>query len=70
MQAAPCAAASGEPHYRYLKELAEQFVDEGLFGEIPKAIANYLDYDAIARDLGFDYSEITIAGARLIYRCT
>ena len=53
-----------------LKELAEQFVDEGLFGEIPKAIANYLDYDAIARDLGFDYSEITIAGTTLIYRCS
>ena len=53
-----------------LKELAEQFVDEGLFGEIPKAIANYLDYDAIARDLGFDYSEITIAGTRLVYRCS
>ena len=53
-----------------LKELAEQYVDEGLYGEIPKAIANYLDYDAIARDLGFDYSEITLAGTRLIYRCS
>lgn len=52
-----------------LKELAEQFVDEGLFGEIPAAISNYLDYDAIARDLGFDYSEIMIAGTRLVYRC-
>ena len=53
-----------------LKELAEQFVDEGLFGSIPKALENYLDYDAIARDLGFDYSEITIAGTNLIYRCS
>ena len=52
-----------------LKELAEQFVDEGLFGEIPASIQNYLDYDAIARDLGFDYSETEIAGTRLIYRC-
>lgn len=52
-----------------LKELAEQFVDEGLFGEIPTSIQNYLDYDAIARDLGFDYSETEIAGTRLIYRC-
>ncbi len=51
-----------------LKELAEQFVDEGLFGEIPTSIHNYLDYDAIARDLGFDYSETEIAGTRLIYR--
>jgi antirestriction protein len=53
-----------------LKELAEQFVDEGLFGEIPASIQNYLDYDAIARDLGCDYSETEIAGTRLIYRCS
>jgi antirestriction protein len=52
-----------------MKELAEQFVDEGLFGEIPPSIANYLDYGAIARDLGFDYTETEIAGTRLIYRC-
>jgi len=52
-----------------LRELAEQFVDEGLFGEIPKHLENYLDYDAMARDLGMDYSETTIAGKRLIYRC-
>jgi antirestriction protein len=37
-----------------LQTLAADFVDEGLFGEIPKSIANYIDYDAIARDLGFD----------------
>ena len=52
-----------------LRELAEQFVDEGLFGDIPDPIRNYLDYDAIARDLGMDYSETTIAGTRLVYRC-
>lgn len=52
-----------------LRELAEQFVDEGLFGDIPEPIRNYLDYDAIARDLGMDYSETTIAGTRLVYRC-
>lgn len=34
-----------------LKELAEQFVDEGMFGEIPERIQYYLDYDLIARDL-------------------
>jgi len=45
-----------------------QFVDEGLFGEIPAAIANYLDYDAIARDLGMDYSETVIDGARYVFR--
>lgn len=41
-----------------LAELAEQFVDDGLFGDIPDAIRGYLDYDAIGRDLGFDgYTE-------------
>lgn len=52
-----------------LKELAEQFVDDGLFGDIPDTIRAYLDMDAIARDLGMDYTEATIAGRRLIYRC-
>jgi hypothetical protein len=52
-----------------LRELAEQFVEEGLFGEIPKRLEHYLDYDAMARDLGMDYSETTIDGKRLIYRC-
>jgi len=52
-----------------LKELAYQFVEEGLFGDIPERIQHYLDYDAIARDLGIDYSETTINSTNLIYRC-
>ncbi|MDY0029894.1 MAG: antirestriction protein ArdA [Pseudobdellovibrionaceae bacterium] len=52
-----------------LKELAEQFVEEGLFGDIPERLRNYLDYDAIACDLGMDYSEIRIDGTNYIYRC-
>lgn len=52
-----------------LKDLAIEFVEEGLFGDIPKPVEHYIDYDAIARDLGMDYSEITIANTRLIYRC-
>ena len=52
-----------------LHDLAVQFVDEGLYGTIPAPIQNYLDYDAIARDLGMDYSEITIDSTRYIYRC-
>ena len=51
-----------------MRELAMQFVDDGLFGDIPKAIENYLDYDAIARDLGMDYAEVRVAGHRYIYR--
>lgn len=51
-----------------MKELAEQFVDEGLFGDIPSILASYIDYDAIARDLAMDYKATEIAGERLIYR--
>lgn len=53
-----------------MKKLAEQFVDDGLYGEIPDSLQFYIDYDAIARDLSMDYSETTIAGTRLIYRCS
>jgi len=52
-----------------LKELAEQFVDEGLFGDIPDQFEAYIDYEAIARDLAVEYSETSIAGEGLIYRC-
>lgn len=52
-----------------IKELAEQFVDEGLFGEIPERIACYLDYDLIACDLAADYSVGEFAGRRFVYRC-
>ncbi|MEM9046793.1 MAG: antirestriction protein ArdA [Pseudomonadota bacterium] len=52
-----------------LRDLAEQFVDEGLFGDLPERFSCYIDYDAIARDLGMEYAEAEIAGTRLIYRC-
>lgn len=52
-----------------MKELAEQFVEEGLFGEIPERLRCYLDYDAIARDLAIDHHELTLAGQRLVYHC-
>jgi antirestriction protein len=40
-----------------LKGLAENLVEEGIFGEIPENIKAYLDYEKIARDLSYDYSE-------------
>ena len=51
-----------------LSDLATQFVDEGLFGDIPDRIAPYLDMEAIASDLSYDYAQTTIAGTRLVYR--
>lgn len=55
-------------HLDSMKELAEQFVDEGLFGNIPSSLASYIDLDAIARDLAMDYTATRIAGEWLIYR--
>jgi len=52
-----------------LRDLAEQFIEDGLFGDIPENIRYYLDLDAIARDLGMDYSETSIAGKNYIFRC-
>ncbi len=57
-------------HLDSLRDLAEQFVEEGLFGDIPERLSFYLDYDAIARDLSVEYSEATVAGERLICRCS
>ena len=51
-----------------LRDLAGQFVDEGLYGDIPEQLQYYIDYDAIARDLAVEYTETVIAGERLIYR--
>lgn len=55
---------------RNMRELAEQFVDNGLFGDVPESFQFYIDYDAIARDLAVEYSEIEIAGERMIYRAS
>ena len=52
-----------------LEDLAKQFVDEGLFGDVPERFQFYIDYEAVARDLSVDYSMIEIAGNRLAYRC-
>ena len=37
--------------------LAIDMVEEGLFGEIPDNLVNYIDYSAIGRDLSYDYVE-------------
>jgi antirestriction protein len=52
-----------------LRELAESFVDEGLYGEVPESLRHHIDYDSIARDLSADFSETEIAGERIVYAC-
>lgn len=51
-----------------MKGLAEEFVADGLFGEIPDHLTHYIDYEAIAHDLAMDYTETEVAGEYLIYR--
>lgn len=55
-------------HVDSMQELAEQMVDEGLFGYIPEHLGRYIDMDAIARDLAHDYTETEIAGETFVYR--
>lgn len=57
-------------HDMTLKDLAYQFVDEGLLGDIPDRLSAYLDYGKIARDLGHDYTEASICGETYVYRLT
>ena len=52
-----------------MRNLAIEFVEEGLLGDIPERLQFYIDYNAIARDLSVEYSEAIIAGERLVYRC-
>ena len=37
--------------------LAMQFVDDGLYEEIPKRLEFYLDYEKMARDLRMNYTD-------------
>ena len=57
-----------------MKDLAEQFVDEGYYGDLstmPDALKNYIDYDSIANDLrcSGEYGEIDINNEHIIYSC-
>lgn len=41
-----------------LARLAEEFVDEGMFGEISDTLKCHLDYESLGRELGYDdYTE-------------
>ena len=52
-----------------LTDLAEHFVIEGFYGDIPERLQYYIDTDAIARDLSVEYSEVNIAGMKMVYAC-
>ena len=51
-----------------MAEVAAHFIDEGMFGDIPDNLTNYIDYDSIARDLSCDgYNEIDGDVFRMCY---
>jgi len=59
-----------ELHYAdSFRTLAMQFVDEGMYGEIPNAISHYIDYEAIARDLEIEHGQVQVGGQNIVYRC-
>jgi antirestriction protein len=37
-----------------LEDVAYSLVEDGCFGTIPESLVNYVDYEAIARDLSYD----------------
>lgn len=37
-----------------LEDVASELVDEGIFGNLNDTIKSYIDYEKLARDLGFD----------------
>lgn len=47
-----------------LEDLAQQFFDEGLFGETEAMgnLVNYIDFERLGRDLGFDGYTVTSKG--------
>ena len=50
-----------------LEDVAYEMIDEGVFGDIPDSIINYIDISAIARDL--DYDGYTETENGVIYHC-
>ena len=49
------------------KDLAEQFIDEGMLGDIPQHLQNYIDADAYANDLKCDYFQADVMGETVFY---
>lgn len=50
------------------EDLAWEFIENGLFGDIPDHLENYLDIEKMARDLSYDYNEISVGNNSIIYR--
>jgi len=51
-----------------LENLAMEYVDEGLFGEIPSSLVGYIDYAAIARDMEIEGMYLSLSGGIVEWR--
>ncbi len=51
-----------------IKELAEQFIDEGMLGDIPDHLQHYIDVTAYAADLSDYYTEANVLGLNVFYQ--
>jgi len=55
-------------HYaNSITDLAEQFIDEGMLGDIPEHLQYYIDAEAYGRDLSCDYFKADVMGETVFY---
>jgi hypothetical protein len=50
------------------EDLAWQFIEDGLFGDISEDLKQWLDIGKMALSLSYDYNEITVGNNSIIYR--
>ena len=50
------------------EDLAWEFIENGLFGDIPENLKQWLDIEKMALSLSYDYNEITVGNNSIIYR--
>ena len=50
------------------EDLAWDFIDNGLFGDIPENVKQWLDIEKMALSLSYDYNEISVGNNSIIYR--
>lgn len=54
--------------YSYFKDYAEELFDDCYAGQIPENLRSYIDYEAFARDLKFDYTTVDFCGVKYLIR--
>ena len=50
------------------EDLAWEFIENGLFGDIPENLKQWLDIEKMGLSLSYDYHEITVGNNSIIYR--